>query len=371
LKLVVISHTEHYYNSNGVIVGWGSTITELNNLIKEFDEITHIAMLHAKVPPQSSLPYTSSRIKFVALPVLGGKSLLSKLKLIRYAPKIIKIVSKEIKKSDIFQLRTPTGIGVFLIPFLTFFLKKKGWYKYAGNWNQENPPLGYHIQRWLLKNQSRIVTINGKWKNQSNNIKTFENPCLDNNDRKIGKSIIKNKDFTKKINYCFVGGLNKNKGVDKIFEAFKEINPDYIGVLHVVGDGVLRQDLDQKAQELLFNVIIHGSLSKTEVQEIYQSSHFILLPSLSEGFPKVIGEAMNFGCVPIVSEISCINQYIQNNKNGFLINPISVEELKIMIEKSLKLSNKEFKAYSQMNYNLAEKFTYAYYLERIKKEILK
>ena len=88
MKLAIISHTEHYYNSNGVIVGWGSTITELNNLINEFDEITHIAMLHSKVPPQSSMPYTSSRIKFVALPVLGGNSLLSKLKLILNNPKI-------------------------------------------------------------------------------------------------------------------------------------------------------------------------------------------------------------------------------------------------------------------------------------------
>ena len=370
MKLVVISHTEHYYNSNGDIVGWGSTITELNHLLEDFDEITHIAMLHAKSSPKSSIPYTSSKIKFVPIPVLGGKSLFSKLKLILSAPKIMKIVSKEIKKADIFQLRTPTGIGVFLIPFLTFFIKKRGWYKYAGNWIQDNPPLGYRIQRWFLKNQSRIVTINGKWENQSNTIKTFENPCLDNNDREIGESIIKNKDLPKKINYCFVGGLNTNKGIDKILEAFKDINPDYIGVLHVVGDGVLRQVLVQKAKELLMNVIIHGSISKTEVKGIYQSSHFILLPSLSEGFPKVIGEAMNYGCVPIVSEVSCINQYIQHNYNGFLINPISVDNLKIMIEKSLKLSNKEFKSYANINYKLAKKFTYAYYLKRIQKEIL-
>jgi glycosyltransferase involved in cell wall biosynthesis len=78
---------------------------------------------------------------------------------------------------------------------------------------------------------------------------------------------------------------------------------------------------------LSINVKIHGSLSKTEVQEIYKNSQFILVPSKNEGFPKVIGEAMNFGCVPIVSDVSCISQYVKNDYNGFLIQTNTIENL--------------------------------------------
>ena len=96
---------------------------------------------------------------------------------------------------------TENNHNVFLIPYLTLFSNKKGWYKYAGNWNQEQPPLGYRIQRYLLIKQSRLVTINGRWPNQPNHCLTFENPCLRNEDLEIGKKIAVNKSIDNKINF--------------------------------------------------------------------------------------------------------------------------------------------------------------------------
>ncbi|MFT4645034.1 glycosyltransferase [Candidatus Marifrigoribacter sp. Uisw_064] len=370
MKLLVISHTRHYISEDGSIVGWGPTINELNNLIEEFDEIVHVAMLHSGMPPQSSLPYTSSKIKFVALPALGGQTIFSKLKMILNAPKIIRIVSKEIKNSDLFQLRTPTGIGVILIPFLTFFTKMNGWYKYAGNWKQVNKPLGYRLQKWMLKNQKRKVTINGNWENQAKNVLTFENPCLTVEDRLIGKNIVENKKLTEKKNYCFVGGLNYNKGIDKIIKAFKLHPSENIGTLHIVGDGELKTMVEKEANQLSINVKIHGSLPKNEVQEIYKNSHFILVPSKNEGFPKVIGEAMNFGCVPVVSNVSCIGQYVKNDYNGFLIQPNTIENLKSIIKKSSQITEDHYKIYIDINYKLANKFTYQYYIDQINIDII-
>ena len=141
MKLVIISHTEHYKSTEGKIVGWVPTINEINYLAPHFETITHLAMLHNSDAPPSTNKYTAGDINFVALPVLGGKGLSSKLKTIIYIPKVIRIVNRALKDADAFQLRTPTGIGVFLIPYLTLFSNKKGWYKYAGNWNQEQPPL--------------------------------------------------------------------------------------------------------------------------------------------------------------------------------------------------------------------------------------
>src|SRR5690606_10301011 len=120
----------------------------------------------------------AENINFVPLTPLGGKGYAAKLKIILNIPKIIRVVQKTLQKVDVFQLRTPTGIGVFLIPYLTLFSNKAGWYKYAGNWNQKNPPFGYAVQRWMLKNQTRKVTINGTWPKQPKHCLTFENPCL-------------------------------------------------------------------------------------------------------------------------------------------------------------------------------------------------
>lgn len=73
MKIAIISHTEHYKQPNGTIVGWGPTVSELNHLAQDFEEIYHIAFLHSGPPPPSSLPYTSPNIKFIALRPVGGK----------------------------------------------------------------------------------------------------------------------------------------------------------------------------------------------------------------------------------------------------------------------------------------------------------
>ena len=110
--------------------------------------------------------------------------------------------------------------------------------------------------------------------------------------------------------------------------------------------------------------------SRTEVFDIYRNAHFLLLPSTaSEGFPKVIAEGMNYGCIPIVSDVSSIGQYI-NTKNGFIVNPTTAEKLESILHElkridQLKLRGKAFKAYQ-----VAENFTFARYNERIWTEIL-
>jgi len=369
-KLLIISHTEHYKNANGKIVGWGPTVTEINYLAALFDEVYHLAVFLNEVPPQSSIAYASKNIHFVPIKPTGGKTLLKKFGVVWHAPKTLFKVIQLLHKVDVFQLRTPTGIGVYLIPFLTLFVNKEGWFKYAGNWNQQKAPYGYRLQRWLLKLQKRKVTINGAWENQLPEFITFENPCLTEGDRVNGEQTLNSKKLTKPYNFCFVGGLNTNKGVQLIIDAFCELNHSNLGVLHIVGDGDLREKLELKAKKNEIPVVFHGFLNKSEIVQIYKNCHFILLPSKSEGFPKVIGEAMNFGCIPIVSNISCIGQYIQNNKNGFLLNSINKEALIFAVNQCFNISSETFSAYILINYKLAEKFTYFYYLARIQKEIL-
>ncbi|MCF6308049.1 MAG: glycosyltransferase [Flavobacteriaceae bacterium] len=373
MKLVIISHTEHYKLPNGTIVGWGPTINELNHLAKKFEEIKHIAMLREETAPPSALPYNASNIKFIPLPPLGGKTLASKLKIIFTAPKIISIIKEELQSADVFQLRTPTGIGVFLIPYLTLFSKKKGWYKYAGNWNQENPPLGYRLQRWMLKKQKQIVTINGKWENQPKQCITFENPCLTVEEYNLGKTIISEKKYQVPFSFCFVGRLEKPKGVERIIEAFSNLTPEEkknIAQIDFVGDGTESEYFKKIASESGMPMNFHGFLPRNKVFELYKNSHFFLLPSTaSEGFPKVIAEAMNYGCIPIVSNVSSIGQYI-NNENGYIVSPTTSEKLNSILSEIIKTEEEILKQKAVKGRNVSQYFTFENYNYRILKEVI-
>lgn len=371
MKLVIISHTEHYLTPDGKVVGWGPTISEINQLAKDFSEIYHIAFIHHGIPPSSALPYTSSSIKFIPISPIGGKGLYTKLKIILHIPQILRTVHQSLKKVDVFQLRAPTGMGVFLIPYLTLFSKKKGWYKYAGNWNQENPPLGYAFQRWILKKQSRKVTLNGIWPNHPKHCITFENPCLTMGERTEGLELLNSKPYKTKFTFCFIGRLEDAKGVQQIIDAFGMMETtEQIAAIHFIGDGKNFQTYKAQCRKLNLPAIFHGSQSRDQVFNIYKKSQFILLPSsASEGFPKVIAEAMNYGCIPIVSEVSSIGQHV-NSENGFIVSPLSVDCLYEVLIKVLGKQEDELQKLATNGHYDVVNFTFDHYRRRIQGEIV-
>jgi glycosyltransferase involved in cell wall biosynthesis len=370
MKLAIISHTNHYFDQSGSIVGWGPTVSELNHLSPHFETIYHIAVLHKLVEtPASAIPYTSNNIKLVPLPVTGGKTLLAKLNIITAIPVVLSTIRKTLSEVDVFQFRGPTGIGVYVIPYLTWFSSKKGWFKYAGNWSQRNAPLAFAFQRWFLRHQSRKVTINGNWPGEPGHCISFENPCLTLDERNIGTKVIENKNYKAPFQFCFVGRLDDAKGVHLIVEALlnlKKTSP--IGAMHFIGDGPKKEVYESTLEKCGVAAIFHGFLPRGEVFKVYKKCHFILLPSKSEGFPKVIAEAMNFGCIPIVSNVSSIGQYVQ--KSGYLIDPIDSRALTEAIVKATTDTVFLLQEKAKAGHTVTEKFTFEHYNNRVLSELL-
>lgn len=371
MKLAIISHTQHFLDDEQNIVGWGPTISEINHLAEDYEKIYHLAFLHPDEAQKSSIAYEAKNIEFLALPVAGGKSISDKLSILKQMPKTIRIINSVLDKVDAFQFRTPIGFGVYLVPYLTYFTTKKGWYKYAGNWNQKDASVGYKLQRFFLRNQKRKVTINGQWPDQPSNSLTFENPCLTLDERKMGQNIIAQKKYEPPFHFCFIGRLEDAKGVQRIIDAIDAFeNKEMIGSINLIGDGDKRENYEKQVSDKALPIKFHGFLPRHEVFEIYKKSHFLLLPSTaSEGFPKVIAEGMNFGCIPIVSDVSSIGQYI-NSSNGYIVSPTTSEKLHQILVELEETAHEELMQKSNVGYQTSENFTFEHYRNRIKKEIL-
>jgi len=372
-SLAVISHTEHYYTTDGKIVAWEPTVRELNYLAEIFDLIYHIAPIHDSKPNRATAAYKADNIIYVPIKPSGGKTLINKIAIITAMFANLKIIIHTIQKVEWVHFRAPANIGIYVLPLLSIIKSKKKWIKYAGNWMKKDIPLSYSFQRWWLKKNilKSFVTINGRWSNQKRHLLSFANPCLTQaellNANKIGIA----KQFSGELKICFVGRLDENKGIKKILLSLLNIGlTKHIKEIHIVGDGPDREKCVSLSKKILLSTIFHGWLCRSELNKIYAQSHIILLPTNSEGFPKVIGEACAFGCVPIVTDLPPINQFITNNINGILFDMPSIEEITRIIM-SLKSNRKKLKKMSLLCLDKAEEFTYSKYLSRINKKIIK
>lgn len=374
MRLLVVSDMPHYLK-DGKVAGWGPTVEEINHLSRIFDNIVHIGPLHKIPAPESSLPYTSDNIKLVAIPPAGGSGIVAKLSILKAIPCWVRTILKELKECDMVHIRCPANISLIAILLLVFLkYPKKRWVKYAGNWSQRNVPLFYYLQRVLLHHNLHrgVVTINGKWKEQKAHEISFLNPSMNAEEIDSLKKVIENKALKPPIRILFIGRLEEAKGPQHVIEACGIlIKKGYDIFLDLAGDGKDRKGLESMAEklEIMDNVHFCGWLPHPEVKVRLSESHFLILPSASEGWPKVLSEAFACGAYCIASRISSIEQILIGGKLGKILNDNSGRGIAEIIEELLS-DPVNWKKVIEEAHKASREFTYEEYIKRVKDEVI-
>lgn len=353
-------------DGNGTLVVFEPTLREIEQLLTAFDKILWYGMpVKTKASSAFRIPSTQDVVLIPLPPAIGGDKYLQKIKVLIYLPFLVAKVLQIMAKYGFIHTRGPSVPAWVAIIFSKFFVKKKIWHKYAGNWNEQSPPFSYRQQRSLLKKSPHPVTINGRWGDTNPNIVSFENPCFSEAELAVSRGIVKT--FSaEKVEILFVGRLEHEKGIHHVLEAANQL-PTHFN-WHIVGDGKERKYVERTVSECS-NVNFWGALSRTQLNEIYSKCHFFLLPTIaSEGFPKVIAEACGFGCIPIVSQVSSISQYIASDF-GYLLPHCSSAEVVKALQHIITLDNTELIQKSERARVFARLFTYERYVNRIRDEI--
>ena len=132
-----------------------------------------------------------------------------------------------------------------------------------------------------------------------------------------------------KIICLFIGRFVERKRPDFLLKAWVSLSDIYDQVeLVVVGSGMEQHDSIEELVLSLANQAKSATFRPITEQpeKYYQASDLLLLPSSREGQPNVLLEAMACGNSIIASDISGINELLQNNVNGltFPVNEIDV-----------------------------------------------
>jgi len=353
--------------------GFEPVVREVEALAHLFSSILWIGTDYGnQKTPATLATINAGNVTPIAIRGGRGNRMIDKILAIKLGLSFIPLFFKLARKHEIIHTRAPSVPSFLAVACSPFFRSQTYWNKYAGNWAQSPAPPFDAIQRAAFKRiQKNIVTIKGRWPNQPRHCLSFENPCLDKKERELGNALIQEKDYTKSIKLCFTGRLETEKGVGRIIDALKELGGNTrISCIHFIGDGPERHKFEDLARDLMCRTYFHGFLPRKEVAAVFAECHIFLLPTTaSEGFPKVIAEAANYGCIPLVSNISSIGQYV-NEHNGFIINSRDCEGPKLASKLAEVLSDTDLKQKAIAAHEMAAPFTFEHYNQKIQSVII-
>ncbi len=368
-RLLIISHTPHY-RRGGAIVGWGPTVRELDYLAELFGEVVHLAPLYDGPAPDSALAYKADTIRLHGVRPTGGQGIAAKLGILTAYPAYAYAIRAEMAASDYLHVRCPANISLLALYLLGSESRPPyRWVKYAGNWQPEGgEPRTYGWQRrWLHENRPRaVVTVNGRWPHQPAHVHSFYNPSLTEGERAEGRSAAAAKQLTWPLELLFVGALNDGKGVGRVLEVALALQQRGLPCrLRLLGDGPDRPRYEAwVAEHGLNDVTFYGWVPREDVAAHYAAAHFILLPSQTEGWPKVLSEAMAYGAVPVAAAVSSIPQILADTGAGVAVAPHDIVGQVAAIEQMTGDPGR-WEAASRAGVAAARLFTYRHYQEAV------
>lgn len=136
---------------------------------------------------------------------------------------------------------------------------------------------------------------------------------------------------TRKSNsLLFVGRIAGEKNLDALLEAVSELDVE----LTLVGEGRGRPDLQAKFSHLDGRVKWEGNVPNSQLPTYMNGASAFVLPSLYEGHPKALLEAMSCGTPVIGCDSPGIREIIENGENGLLC-PTDPHGLRTAIQRIL------------------------------------
>ena len=366
MKFLIITHVKHK-KRNDDYFAYEPYVKEMNIWLKHIDELEILAPIGNDSISNIDLNYVHPSITFSRISEIQFTSVRHTLRSLFLIPSIVFAMYRACKRADHIHLRCPGNIGLIGCIVQILFPKKLKTAKYAGNWNPASKqPLSYRIQKKILSNvfwtKNMNALVYGNFGSQSNNIKSFFTASFHESDI----ISIQDRDYSKCLKFLFIGSLVDGKRpllTLKIIENLRKKGID--ASIDFYGEGMTLASLVDyvTANNLKHVVVFNGNQSRDTIKSALSKAHFLILPSKSEGWPKVVAEAMFFGAIPIATKISCVPFMLDYGNRGILIEP-NIELASATIIENLNPA--KLIELSQNAINWSQKYTFEEFEKSIK-----
>ena len=168
-----------------------------------------------------------------------------------------------------------------------------------------------------------------------------------------------NRNNTQILQFLFVSRFAKNKGIHILMDVINQLNAKGYSknfFFHLAGKGPLFKKYS--TQYAYSNVKYWGFISDEDLKQLYQTVDVFVFPTLFEGMPTVVLEAMSYQLPVIVTDVGATAELVDES-NGFLIERNQPKQLMDAILKFSNLSNSHKQKLGKVSYQkVKDNFTW-------------
>ena len=199
------------------------------------------------------------------------------------------------------------------------------------------------IGRWILRKSNRIVAVSQAVKRYAeslgveprkvsvvpNSVDILKFRPVSRGDRRDGT-----------VRVGFIGRLISNKGPQYLVDAAPRILRDFSNVqFTVAGNGPMLADLEHRVHQLGVENAFRFLGTVPSNAEFLRSCDIMVRPSLTDGMPITVLEAMACGIPTVASRVGGTSEILEDGDTGFLVEPRNVDELVSRISSLVADSN--------------------------------
>lgn len=351
---------------------------------KRFEKIT----LLSKYVSSNDRGFAAIEKSINVVPLPSFSSYLGSIKSFLHIYKSIRNISK-LKKNAFFYIRTPEPFSWL---FSVFSRKdSKLLFHFASNpleaiANKVDDPAPVRALKLLvyfpefistcIAARANIVSCNGKGLHSKLKRWIGEN-CIVLDESLVDEAMIAGGNSVKNINILkdkniinivYVGYIRAAKGLDYLIDAIPHVISKYNISVNIVGGGEYLDEIMLKIKSIRCEryVHFHGEVAFGDgLFDLYRKADIFILPSLSEGSPRVVLEAMALGLPVIATDVGNTKHLLEDGR-GVCIKPRDSKEIANAVIDLIENDKKRLD-YIEKGRRYSSKMTIANFFNEIKK----
>ena len=327
MDCLVVSHKETWLDPSSpsgysTVGGFPFQMKAISEL---FDTTRVFVPLRSTPLPSGAKPLIGNNLEIVSAPEPSGVDFRRKLSIIGWFFAHIKMLWREIRQADVVHAPVPGDIGT--VGMLLALLQRKPLFvRHCGTW-MIRETWTQRFLNWILPKIAggrNVVMATGLGDAM---------PCEENpNITWVFSTSITNIEWQhlpqsvpwqpgQELHLVTVGRLEAGKNIGALLSGVKLLEREFDSYhIHIVGDGALRGELEEKVSVLEMDkkVSFYGNVTHSEVIRVLSQSHVFVFPTFGEGFSKALLEAMACGLPVISTNVSSI-PYLVGQENGIIL----------------------------------------------------